>query len=305
MKRHILKLFLLISAGLSLQSCFNLDEEVFDRVDKSIYYSDESSVKGAVAAIYNKAAMSYVEYFFYLQEFSADQIAWRSWNGGLWGYDEAQKFVLSCQNWNADSKIIQQTWETAWSAIGLCNNVVYDLGQISPGAVGMSQEKINSYIAEVRTLRAWAYYNIFEIWGGALPLNVSVSSEVPPSADPDFDKSCKKIYDFIMTELDASVDDLPKNEVNRMNQAANRIIKARLLLNSNIFIGEEHYTECADLCQSIINGDFVNYEIVSDYRKIYDINNNTCPEVIMAFAYEDGKMEGAWMRNMPFLPYSL
>ena len=136
----------------------------------------------------------------------------------------------------------------------------------------MSQEKINSYIAEVRTLRAWAYYNIFEIWGGALPLNVSVSSEVPPSADPDFDKSCKKIYDFIMTELDASVDDLPKNEVNRMNQAANRIIKARLLLNSNIFIGEEHYTECADLCQSIINGDFGNYEIVSDYRKIYDIN---------------------------------
>ena len=249
MKRHILKLFLLISAGLSLQSCFNLDEEVFDRVDKSIYYSDESSVKGAVAAIYNKAAMSYVEYFYYLQEFSADQIAWRSWNGGLWGYDEAQKFVLSCQNWNADSKIIQQTWETAWAAIGLCNNVVYDLGQISPDAVGMSQEKINSYIAEVRTLRAWAYYNIFEIWGGALPLNVSVSSEVPPSADPDFDKSCKKIYDFIMTELDASVDDLPKNEVNRMNQAANRIIKARLLLNSNIFIGEEHYTECADLCQ--------------------------------------------------------
>ena len=304
MKRHILKLFLLISAGLSLQSCFNLDEEVFDRVDKSIYYSDETSVKGAVAAIYNKAAMSYVEYFYYLQEFSADQIAWRSWNGGLWGYDEAQKFVLSCQNWNADSKIIQQTWETAWTAIGLCNNVVFDLGQISPDAVGISQEKINSYIAEVRTLRAWAYYNIFEIWGGALPLNVSVSSEVPPSADPDFDKSCKKIYDFIMTELDASVDDLPKNEVNRMNQAANRIIKARLLLNSNIFIGEEHYTECADLCQSIINGDFGNYEIVSDYRKIYDINNNTCPEVIMAFAYEEGKMDGAWMRNMPFLPYN-
>ena len=217
MKRHILKLFLLISAGLSLQSCFNLDEEVFDRVDKSIYYSDESSIKGAVAAIYNKAAMSYVEYFYYLQEFSADQIAWRSWNGGLWGYDEAQKFVLSCQNWNADSKIIQQTWETAWTAIGLCNNVVFDLGQISPDAVGISQEKINSYIAEVRTLRAWAYYNIFEIWGGALPLNVSVSSEVPPSADPDFNKSCKKIYDFIMTELDASVDALPKNEVNRMN----------------------------------------------------------------------------------------
>ena len=69
----------------SLFSCTNLDEEVFDRVDAGIYYQDETSVQGAVAAIYSKAAYSYLEYFWYLQEFSADQVAWRSWNGGLWG----------------------------------------------------------------------------------------------------------------------------------------------------------------------------------------------------------------------------
>ena len=72
----------------SLFSCTNLDEEVFDRVDAGIYYQDETSVQGAVAAIYSKAAYSYLEYFWYLQEFSADQVAWRSWNGGLWGWDE-------------------------------------------------------------------------------------------------------------------------------------------------------------------------------------------------------------------------
>ena len=75
----------------SLFSCTNLDEEVFDRVDAGIYYQDETSVQGAVAAIYSKAAYSYLEYFWYLQEFSADQVAWRSWNGGLWGWDEALK----------------------------------------------------------------------------------------------------------------------------------------------------------------------------------------------------------------------
>lgn len=79
----------------SLFSCTNLDEEVFDRVDAGIYYQDETSVQGAVAAIYSKAAYSYLEYFWYLQEFSADQVAWRSWNGGLWGWDEALKFALS------------------------------------------------------------------------------------------------------------------------------------------------------------------------------------------------------------------
>lgn len=217
MKHILLKTALAFAVSVSSVSCFDLEEEVFDRVDASIYYSDESSVKGAVSAIYEKAVKSYIEYFWYLQEFSADQIAWRSWNGGLWGYDEAEKFVLSSHTWTADSKIIRQTWETAWTAIGLCNNVIYDLGKIDAESIGMTAEGLESYISEVRTLRAWAYYNIFEIWGGALPLNISVSSDVPPSADPDFDTGCKKIYNFIVTELDESVAALKKNEVNRMN----------------------------------------------------------------------------------------
>lgn len=305
MKHILLKTAFAFAVSLSTVSCFDLEEEVFDRVDASIYYSDENSVKGAVAAIYEKAVKSYIEYFWYLQEFSADQIAWRSWNGGLWGYDEAEKFVLSSHTWTADSKIIRQTWETAWTTIGLCNNVIYDLEKIDAGSIGMNSESLQSYISEVRTLRAWAYYNIFEIWGGALPLNISVSSDVPPSADPDFDTSCRKIYDFIVTELDESVGTLKKNEVNRMNQAANRMIKARMLLNAEVFIKESHYDECAQLCEEIIAGNYGTYSIAEDYRDIYSIDNTSCPEVILAFAYEDGKMEGAWMRDMPFLPYNI
>lgn len=98
---------------------------------------------------------------------------------------------------------------------------------------------------------------------------------------------------------------LKKNEVNRMNQAANRMIKARMLLNAEVFIKEDHYDECAQLCEEIIGGQYGTYELADDYRDIYSINNTTCPEVILAFAYEDGKMEGAWMRDMPFLPYNI
>lgn len=69
---------LLALLSFSLSSCFDLDEEVFDRVDSKIYYQDENSVKGAVASIYEVGTKSYIEYFWYLQEFSADQVAWRS-----------------------------------------------------------------------------------------------------------------------------------------------------------------------------------------------------------------------------------
>ncbi|MFR9496724.1 MAG: RagB/SusD family nutrient uptake outer membrane protein [Rikenellaceae bacterium] len=297
--------WIIILLGLSTVSCFDLDEEVFDRVDASIYYQNENSVKGAVASIYSSGAMSYIEYFWYLQEFSADQVAWRSWNGGLWGYDEAEKFVLSSHTWTPTSKIIESAWSTAWTTIGLCNTLISDLEKLNATSLNMTQDSLQSYISEVRTLRAWAYYNLFEVWGGALPLNISAGGDIPPSADSDFDKGCEIIYDFIIMELDQSVEYLTKNNINRMNQAVNRIIKARMLLNSEIFIQEDRYSECATLCQQILDNEYGDYSIADDYREIYSIDNINCSEVIMAFAFELGQLNGGWMRNMPFLPYNI
>lgn len=308
MKRSLLSVAILLAIFTS--SCTNLDEQVFDRVDAGNYYQNEMSLKGAVAAVYEKAATSYAEFFWYLQEFSADQVAWRSWNGGLWGYDEAEKFVLSSHTWTPESKIIQQTWSRAWTTIGLCNTMLSDLQSIKPESINVSQDNFDSYIAEIRTLRAWAYYNIFEIWGGALPLYESASGQIPGSVDEDFDKGCQIIYDYIIKELDESLDPLMKENGsgatrNRMNQATNRMIKMRLLLNSEVFVNQPKYTECAALAQEIMEGKYGTYSIASDYRDIYDINNTQCPEVIMAFANEVGQVNLGWMRDMPFSPYNI
>lgn len=301
------KCLLAIILGCSLSGCFDLTEEVFDRVDSGVYYQDENSVKSAVATIYSTGATSYAEYFWYMQEFPADQVTWRVWNGGQWGYDEGEKFIFSIQNWTPDAKIIRSAWENAWTTIGLCNTLLADMGKLTSADLKMTDEKLKAYEGEVRTLRAWAYYNIFEIWGGALPLNIepaTVDGELPPTADPDFDTSCKKIYNFIATELDDCYEGMEENQVNRMNKAVNRMIKARLLLNAEVFIKESHYTECAELCREIISGKYGKYELAKDYRDIYSINNTECPEVIMAFACEDGKLNMGWMR-MTFYPYNI
>ena len=304
--KKIFNTLALAAAALSLTACFDLTEQAFNRIEKDNFYQNEASVKGAVASVYYTAEGSFGEYFFYLNEFSADQIAWRVWNGGTWGWDNAEKFVLSSHTWTSQSVIIQSAWNNTWGAIGECNSIIHDLETLDLEAIGVSPEHAAQYIAEMRCLRAWCYYNLFEVWGGALPLNTEVTSEVPGSADPDFDTSCKKIYDFLMTELDESLSDLPKNNVNRMNQATNRMIKARLLLNAPVFIKEDHFSECATLCQSIINGEFGTYALADDYRDIYNPDNVNCPEVIFALAYEYGKSAGnAYnMRDVTFLPYN-
>ena len=50
------KCLLAIILGCSLSGCFDLTEEVFDRVDSGVYYQDENSVKSAVATIYSTGA---------------------------------------------------------------------------------------------------------------------------------------------------------------------------------------------------------------------------------------------------------
>lgn len=74
-----------LSLGLLIVPGCDLTEHNYSNIDASVYYQDESSIKGAVGAIYARAAYGFCEYFYYLQEFSADQVAWRTWNGGQWG----------------------------------------------------------------------------------------------------------------------------------------------------------------------------------------------------------------------------
>lgn len=284
-----------MALGLGLSACTDLDEKVYDRIDASVYYQNEASVKGAVAAIYGQTSQTLAgENFFHLSEYPSDQITWRVWNGGLWGWDEAMKTVLSWHNWTSESTIINNAWNGAWTAIGLSNLLLSDLEGLSATALGMTDAQLAQYVAEVRTIRAWNYYCIFELWGGALPLNTSASSEVPGTADPDWDTSCKKIYNFIATELDETVSALAKDDanhsmVNRANQAMNRLLKARLLLNAEVFIGESRYDECESLSKEIINGTYGNYAIDDNYRNLYSMDNVKSPEVIFALAAEDGQ----------------
>lgn len=294
--------------GLGAASCTDLSEKTFDKIDASVYYQDENSVKGAVASIYSSAASGFLEYFWYLNEFPADQIAWRSWNGGAWGYDEAEKFVLSTHTWNSESKIVRSAWEHAWETIGLCNTLIADLTSLDPASLRMTPDRLAAYVAEVRTMRAWAYYNNFELWGGVLPLNTVNDGTIPGSAETDFDAGCRTVWQFIVDELDACYEDLAMESGsgatrNRMNRMTNRMLKMRLLLNSEVFTGTARYAECASLCEELLAGAYGSYELAEDYREIFGMNNTSCPEVVFAFAMEDGKITNN-NRNTPFLPYN-
>ncbi len=306
MKNIRISSIILLLLTFTFTGCFDLEEKPYNQLSPDKFYVDESSVLAAISAIYAQEMLDVAEYYWYMQEFSADQIAWRTWNGGNWGWDEAYKYVLSTHTWDSQSTVIRVTWEKGWTAIGMCNNVIYDLENLDPSSVGLTDMELQAYIAEVRTFRAYCYLNIYEIWGGVLPLSTGVTtSEIPGSVSDNFEEGCQIIYDFIVKELDETVDLLPKNSINRMNQAANRMIKMRMLLNSELFIGANKYSECATLAQEIIDGKFGSYQIAPNYQEIYGPNNQDCNEIVFAYASDAAHQNVGWIRDMPFLPYTI
>ena len=45
-----------MAIGLGMTACTDLDEKVNDRIDAGVYYQNEASVVGAVAAIYGQTS---------------------------------------------------------------------------------------------------------------------------------------------------------------------------------------------------------------------------------------------------------
>ncbi len=302
--RYILPVFAL-AGTLAMHGCFNIDEHPFDEIGRDVYYKDENSIKGVIAGIYSVGFNNIQEELWSLQEFPADQITFRQWSGGSYGWDEGKRYVLTTQTWTPVAETIRLMWERCWEAIGLCNSALEDFSRLDPAKLGMTRTAFDAYVAEVRTKRVFLYSSVYDLWGGALPLATSAEGEVPGSASSDFNEGCRIIFDFFIKELDESLAALPVNEVNRMTKAANRVLKARLLLNAGVYIGEERFTECATICEEIMRGDYGTYQLATDWTKIYAFDNDKCTENIFAYACDPAQLKPNWIRNITFLPNNM
>ena len=305
----IKKVLLTIASGLALTGCFDMTEHPYTLLDASNYFTDENSVKQVIAHIYAQEQSDLSELYWYAQELSADQITWRSWNGGSWGWDSGDKFVLSTHTWNPSSNYVNRIWNGAWTAIGLCNNFITDLSGINASSLGLSEEQKQAYIDEVRTFRVYCFYNVFEVFGSVIPLSTTTDTSVLPVSAMDgmtFEEGNAKVCQWMIDELDLALESLAINgSVNRCNQAMNRMLKMRILLNSEIFTGVARFDECKALAKDIIDGKYGNYAIAENYKDIYSANNNTdCKEIVFAFSSDVVyNKRSTNMRNGPFMSY--
>lgn len=285
--RYIISAALL---GTTLGSCTDLDETLYDQVGTQNYYNTKMDVIRATFRPFEHAFWS-IQSRHVLNELPADQLITPTRDG--WWDDSGKWRRLHYHEWDVeDGGDAQTEWNGCFQGIMQCNYVIEDLSKLSAERFGFSQAEFDNLSSQCRVLRAWFYLRLLDAFRN-VPLAVSysdVSQNTESQVEP------KVIYDFIESELKECIPLLVSKDVLGSNanvqgqwtKAAAASLLVRLYLNSEAYIGEPKYTECAQVAQDILDGKYGQYEVADRWDAAFDWNNETCDEVIFGFPASAG-----------------
>lgn len=298
-------------ASVSFASCTNLDEHVYDQVMSENYYQHRDDVIRAVLRPFEHAFWSET-FKFECEESSGDQIITPSRDFSDW-YDAGRWERFHSHAWTIDEGPcrISEPWGGWYTGIGQCNSVIEDLKHLTADQLGMSPEELEYFRLQLRALRAWYHYYLFDGYRNIIIYKSAGAEDVKSlsQADP------KETFNWIEKECLECLDKLPAKtngagngeRQGQFNKAAIATLLVRLYLNAEKYIGVPHYQECIAMAKRITNGEFGNYKLDTTWDKVFDYNNDTSDEVILAWPSSYGgshwHYNGNWLtiywRNLP------
>lgn len=245
MRIYKIMLAALCMAGF-LSSCSNnLDENVFSLVTEDTYNYTANDFHPTVASVYSYFRFIGHDNYWATQEFTGDVIV-NPPNSSGWD-DGGTYRMLHYHKWTSEQNHLRVMWEKFYQGVILCNTVIE---QIEQGVLpAPSEDDKRRGLAELRAVRAYYNWLICDNFGDA-PLVKNRTTELPEKS------SRREIYQFIVDELKAVIPDLSEeqggNMYGRINKWAGMTLLANVYLNAKVYVGEEHWQDCLDVCDQII-----------------------------------------------------
>ncbi len=142
--------------------------------------------------------------------------------------------------WSSSNDFTEAMYYRLAQEVSFCNSFISN-------AQNLSGEQVSLFIAEARFLRAYAYYNLLDLYGN-VPLTTEISTELPTQSNR------VELFAFIENELLEISSILPaSNEYGRVNITAAQGLLSRLYLNSETWTGQPRYNECVEHSQNVMN----------------------------------------------------
>lgn len=246
MKTYLKTAVAVLCVGGLISSCSNnLDEKVYSLVTEETYNYSTVDFHPTVASVYSYLRFIGHDNYWATQELTGDCIV-NPPNSSGWD-DGGTYRMLHYHKWTSEQNHVRVMWEKFYQGVVLCNTVI---DQIEKGVLpAPSDDEKRKGLAELRAVRAYYNWLICDNFGDA-PLLKTRTSELPEKS------SRKDIYQFIVDELKEVIPDLDEqqggNMYGRINKWAGMTLLANVYLNAKVYIGEEHWQDCLDICDQII-----------------------------------------------------
>lgn len=250
-----------------------------------------------ISIVNDEGFTSYIRAYWKAQELTTDE--------AVIGWTDAGIRDLHLHSWSSENQFVRILYYRIFYIIAYSNDF---LTQSTPEKLdehGINDEwkvKIATYRAEVRFLRALAYWHALDLFRN-VPLLTKISTDLPSQATP------QALFDFIVNELN-EIEPLMVapmvNEYGRADRAALWMLQAKLNLNAEVYINQSKYTEVITAVNKITSA---GYALHTDYFELFMSDNHNhaapysaSPEVIFALT-SDGKNSQSW-GNTTFLVHA-
>jgi hypothetical protein len=227
-------------------------------------------------------------------------------NRGLWVFGEVPSdnsyTVISGERLNefdtfglvSDNPRLQSQWQTTYQAIARCNIILSRANDVK-----LTTATRNRLYAEVRFIRALAYFNMVRIWGD-VPL---VTTEIVNIADAYTygRKPAADVYKQVEDDLTFAIANLPTTQTTANLGRATKGAAQGLL--GKVLLTEKKYSDAALQLKAVI--DAGNYALQASYANIFLTSNEMNSEILFAVRYSKGGFGvGSGFTNF-FLPSPL
>lgn len=271
--------------AVSFAGCTDLEETLYDQIGTQNYYNTKMDVVRAVFRPFEHGYWS-VQNRFVINELTADQLVTVTRDG--WWDDSGKWRIMHDHLYNVENgQNIDGEWTGCYQGIGQSNYVIEDLETLDPAKFGFTEAEFNNLKGQCRCLRAWFYLRLLDEFRN-VPLVVSFNDQSLNTKDQ---VEPRVIFDFVESELKECIELLsPKSSLGgnlgaqgQFSKAAAAAFLVRLYLNAEVYVGEDHYADCAKVAQELLNGTYGPYAVADRWDAAFDWNNETCDEVIFGF----------------------
>lgn len=310
MKKIFISLFVL---SISF-SCTDLDLVPQNGLVEGVAFQDFDGYESYVAKIYASLTLtgqqgpagnadlsiindegfsSYLRVWWKAQELTTDEaiIAWN--DSGIRD--------LHNHTWGADNQFVRVLYYRVYYTIALANDFLRVSETLPTNLTAGEAERIEEYINEVRFIRAFAYWHALDMFRN-VTLLTTITPDLPSQVAPS------DVFNFIESELndlENSSSTLPANSnqdaslYGRANLAAIWMLKARLYLNAEVYIGESKYTECLTEVNKVIgSGVFTIHNATGSgytpYKELFMGDNHLHTDEIIWPIVHDGLVSQTW-----------